>query len=99
MNYLEIDTTQLNSDIGELNRNISNAKASLRALQEEMDEMNTMWQGEANRVFSAQVAKDCNFMNTLLNKMDKLSDCMTHADREYIKCERAVKSAVANIRI
>lgn len=98
-NYIEVDPAQLNADIRELEENTAKAKASFEALKAELGELNTMWKGRANMAFCAQLRKDYSIMDKLLHRMDKLSDCMEHADREYVKCEQAVKSTVESIKI
>ena len=97
--YIEIDTGLLKSDVEELVVNTRNARQSLENLRAELEELNTMWTGQASLAFHVQADKDCNLMEELLQEMDKLAECMTHAGREYVKCENQVKSAVENIRI
>lgn len=97
--YIEIDTGQLNRDIEELEENITNANQSLTAMVQEMDELNSMWQGQANDAFRAQFANDNTMMQELLKEMQKLEECMRYASGEYVKCESEVKNMVDSIRI
>lgn len=99
MSKIEIDTRQLNSDINELKTNIDTARKSLESVKAEMDELNNMWQGAANRAFSRQVTDDYNTMKELLSAMDNLSESMAHAKSEYKNCEDAVKGNIDSIRI
>lgn len=97
--YIEIDTAQLNADIGELKANISKAKGSLESMKSELDQLNVMWTGKANMAFRSQVTKDYNLMTSMLATMEKLAECMENAKREYTRCEQSVKNTVNSIQI
>ena len=97
--YLEIDTGQLNRDIGELDENINKATKTLTEMVQEMEELNSMWQGQANMAFRAQFQNDNVLMQELLQEMQKLEECMRYASSEYVKCENEVKDMVDSIKI
>lgn len=97
--YIEIDTKQLNADISGLEVNISSGKKNLESMKSELDALNAMWTGRANLAFRSQVANDCNLMASMLSEMEKLSECMENAKKEYIRCEQSVKNAVNGIQI
>lgn len=99
VSYIEIDTEQLKRDTQELIENRNHAEAALKEMIQEIEELNTMWSGKANRAFRVQFTNDVTQMNELLDKMDKLADCMEYAEREYVKCENEVRSMVDSIRI
>jgi len=97
--YIEIDTSLLQSDVNELNAKAAEAKRSLEALETELEELFGMWIGKASMAFRVQTNKDCNFMKGILSDIDELSECMTHAGKEYVRCENQVNELVNNIRI
>lgn len=97
--YIEIDTVQLNEDINELREKILRTRSALSNMQSEFEELNSMWTGRANTVFRSQVAKDCNLMDSVLDTMGKLAECMENAKSEYVRCEQSVKNTVNSIRI
>lgn len=99
VSYIEIDTEQLKRDTRELIDIRKNAESALNEMIQEIQELNAMWSGKANMAFRIQFGKDVTLMNELLDKMDKLADCMECAAREYVKCENEVKSMVDSIRI
>lgn len=99
INYIEIDTGQLNRDIEDLDESIVRAEKSLTAMVQEMEELNSMWQGKANAAFRAQFENDNIMMQELLKEMQKLEECMRYASTEYVKCENEVKSMVDSIKI
>lgn len=97
--YIEIDTEQLKRDTEELLNNEKNAESALQEMVQEVNELNTMWSGKANRAFRTQFNKDVTLMTELLEKMKRLAECMEFASTEYVKCESEVKALVDSIRI
>lgn len=97
--YMEIDVSQLNSDIRSLKEGTEQAKKNLNSMLQEMEELNAMWQGRANQAFREQVEKDKAAIEKLLERLTYLSECMDYASGEYMRCENEVKDAVEAIRI
>lgn len=99
VNYIEIDTEQLKRDMQELLNGEKNAESALQEMVQEVNELNTMWSGKANRAFRVQFSKDIELMSELLEKIKRLAECMEFASTEYVKCEVEVKDLVDNIKI
>lgn len=97
--YIEIETEQLNKDTQELLENKQRAESILNEMVQEIEELNTMWSGKANMAFRLQFSKDVEVMRGVLEKMQKLADCMEYASTEYVKCENEVKALVDSIKI
>ncbi len=97
--YIEIETEQLKRDTQELLENRQRAVTVLKEMVQEIEELNTMWSGKANRAFRTQFAKDVSSMEQLLEKIQKLAECMEYAASEYGRCESEVKTLVDSIRI
>lgn len=97
--YIEVDTDQLKRDNQELIDNTAKARTCLNNLKEEMEEMNAMWSGKANLAFRMQIDSDYRFLESILEIMDKLSDSIDNAGKEYVKCENEVLSTVNSINI
>lgn len=99
VNYIEIDTGQLDRDIRELRENIDRSAKEMESMVQEIEEMNAMWSGKANMAFRTQFANDVQKMQGLLEKLNKLAECMEYASAEYVKCEGEVRNMVDEIRI
>lgn len=97
--YIEIETGQLKRDTQELSENRQRAETVLKEMVQEIEELNTMWSGKANRAFRIQFATDVALMQELLEKMKKLAECMEFASTEYDRCETEVRTLVDSIRI
>ena len=99
ISYIKTDTDQMAGDIGQINESIANVKKSMNELALELEQLNEMWKGEANRAFQAQVVKDFDYMKQLVMKLEKFADNMEGAKRDYIRCENNVIDMVNNVRI
>lgn len=97
--YIEIETEQLKRDTQELLENRQRAVSVLNEMVQEIEELNTMWSGRANRAFQIQFVKDVSMMEQLLERIQKLAECMEYAASEYEKCENEVKTLVDSIQI
>lgn len=97
--YIEVETEQLKRDTQELLENRQKAENVLKEMVQEIEELNTMWSGKANRAFRIQFAADVAMMQELLEKMKKLAECMEYASTEYVRCENEVKTLVDSIKI
>ena len=99
INYVEVDTAQLNRDIQQLNEGVTRVQDSFAAMMDDLESLNSMWTGRANLAFRLQVSKDRELMEALISAAQHLTECMSYACGEYERCENAVKSAVEAIRI
>ncbi len=99
MNYMEVDTSVLNSDIGTLGTHVSELRKRLTELQAEVTELSGMWSGRANQAFQKQFGNDVDFMNEVFSTVDQLIECMQFAKTEYDKCENEVGDLISSIRI
>lgn len=97
--YIEIETEQLKRDTQELLENRQRAVSVLNEMVQEIEELNTMWSGRANRAFRIQFVKDVSMMEQLLERIQKLAECLEYAASEYEKCENEVKTLVDSIQI
>lgn len=99
ISYMEIDTQQLRTDIRSLEDNIGRLEKSLENMMSDLEGLNAMWTGRANQAFRAQVSQDRSFMEDTLRHLIRLTECMTYAEKEYVRCENEVKSLADSIRI
>lgn len=99
VSYIEIDTSQLNRDIQELEAGTEKARLALEEMLTELEELNSMWKGAANEAFRSQVRQDQSFMLDVLERLERLGECMTYASKEYVRCEGEVQDIVNSIQI
>jgi len=97
--YIKIDTDRLGADIKQLNESIASVQKSMSELVSEIEQLNTMWKGEANTAFRVQTEKDFNYMKQIIKGFQEFASDMEGAKRDYIRCENQVTDEVNRIRI
>jgi uncharacterized protein YukE len=96
---IAIDTSTLNTDIGELQTALDSAKMQLEDMYTQMTELDTMWDGPANEEFNIQFKLDYTNTKSLFETIASLIECMEYARDQYNSCENEVGSLVNSIRI
>jgi WXG100 family type VII secretion target len=101
MNIKEItvNTSTLNSDIGELQTALDSAKAQLEDMFNQITELDTMWDGDANEEFNKQFRIDYDNTKSLFDTIKSLIECMEYARDQYNSCENEVGNLVNSIKI
>lgn len=94
---IEIETNTLARDIGELTDELETARGFIRTMAEDMTELDSMWDGPANEAFMAQFGMDVQYAEELCNMVQKLSECMDYAKKQYDICEAEVSSLISSI--
>ncbi|MCC8168720.1 MAG: WXG100 family type VII secretion target [Clostridiales bacterium] len=97
--YFEVDTALLRSDTDGISDNINAASSQLTGLFEEIQTLNTMWQGAANSAFNTQFNKDYETMGEILSEAAKYAQALENAGEKYESCENSVEAAVRAMNI
>lgn len=97
--YIEINTDILNSDISVIEGHLNTIHEKLKGMYAQVEELNTMWKGQANAAFNSQFIQDYEYMESLLSNLDKYKNSMLEAKNKYVKCENSVHSMVNSLRI
>lgn len=95
---IEVDTQELNRDIEIVEQEIKMAQQSIYNLFLAIEEIDTIWEGEAKERFNSKIVEDCQMLNELCNQIEDLIDCMMFAQKEYKKCEENIVDAVNMIK-
>ncbi len=66
-------------------------------MTEDMAELDSMWDGPANEVFMAQFGQDVQYAQELCNMVQKLTECMEYAKKQYDICDGEVSALIASI--
>ncbi len=94
---IEIETNTLDKDIKELLGELGNARKFIQTMTEDMAELDSMWDGPANDVFMAQFGQDVQYAQELCNMVQKLTECMEYAKKQYDICDGEVSALIASI--
>lgn len=94
---IEIETDTLDKDIKELSSELESARKCIQTMTADMAELDSMWDGPANKVFMAQFGQDVQYAQELCDIVQKLAECMEYAKKQYDICDREVSSLIASI--
>lgn len=96
-NNIEISTQILDGDAAKMLEELQIIRNEMKNMFEEVNELNTMWEGPANSAFTGQFTLDYQTLTDICSSVDKYIECMGYASKEYTKCENSIGSAIAAI--
>lgn len=73
--------------------------AELQQLFQEMEELDSMWDGPASQAFAVQFQTDYQIMQDIIENLKGFIQCMQYAADEYNKCENTIAELISAIRI
>ncbi len=97
-NKIKVNTTRLNADANEVAARISSLKKEMAAMKQSVNQMNSMWTGEAKNAFVQAFNDDMNALNTLINNFEAIHRFEVNAKTKYDNCERQVEQLVNSIK-
>lgn len=97
--YVEVNTDILQSDINQLNEHLNRIESQLSQMYGQVEELNTLWKGQANAAFSTQFRQDNETMKDVISELKKYSESLSQARVKYDKCEDSVQDMVNSIQI
>ena len=80
---MEIETRRLQSDIDNLRTHLNGMRKTGDAMMAEINELSSMWEGDAKTVFTAQFQNDYKVLNDLADIVEKLIKDLENAREKY----------------
>ena len=99
VNEIAINTVTLSRDIEQLQNLLNQLEKDRRKLAQEIQELNSMWQGPSNQAFNTQFKTDCTSYENLCKTIREMIQAMEHARTEYELCDNKVNGLVGALRI
>lgn len=96
---IEIETNALDADQRSMSACLQTVKNEIRQLIEEMQQLDSMWEGAAKQAFLAQFQNDCAIMEDICTNLTEYLTSMEKASMEYKKCESDVNDLIRSLRI
>lgn len=96
---IAVDTGILQNDIETIEEALNEIKERTESMFTNMQELDTMWDGVANKVFIAQFQKDYTTMQELNNAITSILKNLKTAKKEYEICESSVGTLISEIKI
>lgn len=94
-----VNTNTLASDADNFENHVESANARLESMKQNIDELGTMWTGQANDAFKQQFMIDYKNMKEMINKCKKYKGLLSTAVSDYNRCDNQVNSLVNNMRV
>ena len=94
---IEISTERLHADIQNMQGQLGTLQQAVRQVYGCLDELNTMWEGPANRAFRTQTSNDHAVCVEMLETIGDLIECMEYAKEQYDMCHDAVNDKINSI--
>ncbi|QBE95728.1 hypothetical protein PMF13cell1_01252 [Blautia producta] len=97
--YIEVSTEPLSADKGNIAAELNAVRTELQQLFQEMQELDSMWDGPASQAFAVQFQTDYEIMQEIVENLEGFIQCMQYAADEYNKCENTIAELISAIRI
>lgn len=98
-NKIRVNTGSLNKTRRELQGKLEKIKKDITQISDDMEVLNSMWEGEAHQAFEKRVTEDIQFLLAVCDGVQGIINYEDTAVTEYNKCERQVSDLIAQIRI
>lgn len=96
---IAVSTENLEKDIIRLKGVLADLRKNKDKMVQEIEQLNSMWSGTANQMFTKQFTSDCISFDSLCRTIEEMIQAMEHAKTEYEKCDNRVYGIVSAIRI
>lgn len=96
---IEVSISALATDVIALEQRLRSFCNHMRNAYELVRELDTMWDGEANREFVRQFSLDARACEEISTELEHLIGCMQFAQEEYIRCENQVGECIRAISV
>lgn len=99
VNEIEINTSTLTGTIENLENATSKLEEQIKKMFQTIEELDQMWDGEANNAFNEQFSQDHKMCQQMCREIREMIDSFQHAREEYDKCESRVDELVRQLRV
>lgn len=96
---IEISTPRLGNDISRMQEKLDSLIRAKEQVYRCLESLNGMWEGSAKDVFMAQTRIDETVLQSMIENLSHLIECMEYARGEYERCSDEVDSKIASIRL
>jgi len=92
------DLYHFNRDIASFSDALTRLREQKKQLEEDLQALHGMWQGDAHSAFVSRAAADLNEVDDLIRGFEELQKNLTDARDEYTDCEKDISSMIDFIR-
>ncbi len=98
-NRIKVNTRKLGTDAETVRMCISNMKKQITQLQQQVSQLDSMWDGQSSEAFKKAVHDDIKSLDVIFSNLEKIYKYEAEAKKSYESCEKKVGSAVTNIKV
>ncbi len=99
VNKIRVNTSSLSQTRRELQAKLDKIRKDIANISNDMNTLNSMWDGDAHEAFSRQVDSDISFLRDACNGIQSIINYESTAVTEYDKCEQQIADVISQIRI
>lgn len=99
VNEIEINTSTLAGTVENLENTTSKLEEQVKKMFQTIQELDQMWDGEANKAFNEQFQQDHTACEEMCQELRQMINSFKHAREEYDKCENRVDELVRQLRV
>ena len=96
---IKISTVRLGNDAEQVNRLIQSMEKELSNMEENVNQIVTMWEGDAKNSFVSVFQDDMVIAKELMKMLKALQISETRSKTEYEKCEYQIGEIINSIRV
>lgn len=96
---IKVDTNQLQKDRQSLKVDLYHIKNEITDIYQDVQELDSMWDGSANDEFRKQFRKDHDMIQDIIEDMEKYISKIDFSIRKYENCENSIDEIINKIRV
>ena len=96
---IKVNTSSLNQTSRELQAKLDKIRKDIEHISNDLNTLNSMWEGDAHQTFAQQVGDDISFLNSACENIQHIINYESNAVTEYNRCENQVSDLISQIRI
>lgn len=97
MREIGFDTEIMNSDVNHIREELEVARKMIDKTYVAVEELNAMWEGNANAAFRAEFAKDQEGMLELCEIIEEITQSMQESRDDYRKTDEEVNELIQSL--
>lgn len=96
---LEVETIRLNTDVENMTEYLDKIKKAKDAMETNIVNLNSMWDGEAKVAFVEQCNYDIETLSSIISEVDSFIKKWSIAKKKYDDCEMQVGNLINDIKV
>lgn len=96
---IKVNTVTLKNDAQDISTRLGNIAQKIQSMKDDVKELNSMWEGAANKKFNSVFLEDIQSLAELCDLLNGIVAFETNAKTKYDKCENQVGTLVDQMKI